>query len=129
MTTRFTLFDGQIDYESQHGAASTFFVYIDKKTRRADTIKAEVDEPNCENCIIRDLTGSLGLTFPLIQIVKQGDDIYYNNCFVGVQDGKFKTLFSIDDTRDSGVVLRRVNEWTLAGESSGRDEVMDEDAG
>jgi hypothetical protein len=123
---RFVIANGKIDFECSYGASSSYFVHIDKRTKKTDTVDLGLDDLNrCNDCVIRDITDSLQLNFRIIQIVTPAEDDNYTNSFVGLQNGKFTKIFSIDDIRSSGIRLRRMNEWTLTGESSSRDEIVD----
>jgi hypothetical protein len=128
LTIRFGVVDGKVDDQDRHGTSTTYFVYLNKKTGKADTIESGLDDlTSCPSCtfIIRDVTDSFHLPFLVAQIVTPGEDIYYNNSFVAYQNGKFKKLFTIElDTREKGIELHRVGSQ-LTGLMAGRDEVVD----
>jgi hypothetical protein len=128
LTSRFAIVNGQVDEQAQHTISTNYFVHINKKTGKADTLEAHLDNlggcPAC-NFIIRDVTDSFQLPFLVVQIVTQGLDIYYVNSFVGYKNGEFKKLFTIDlDTREQGIDLHRVGA-ELKGLMAGRDEVVE----
>jgi hypothetical protein len=128
LTTRFGVVDGKVDDQDRHGTSTTYFVYLNKKTGKADTIESGLDDlTSCPSCtfIIRDVTESFQLPFLVVQIVTPGEDIYYNNSFVAYKNGEFKKLFKIElDTREKGIVLHRAGA-ELAGHMAGRDEVVE----
>ena len=127
LTSRFAVVDGKVDEEDHYTASSNYFVHVNKKTGKADTLEAGLDNlGGCMVCdyIIRDMTDSFQFRSLIVQVVTQAEDIYYTNSFVGYQDGKFRTLFSIDDTREEGVKLHRAGS-KLVGYISGRDEVVE----
>ena len=127
LTSRFAVVDGKVDEENHYYPSTNYFVCVNKKTGKADTLEAGLDNlGGCMFCkyIIRDMTDSFQLKPLVVQVVTQAEDIYYTNSFVGYQDGKFKELFSIDDTREEGVKLHREGS-KLSGYISGRDEVVD----
>lgn len=127
LSSRFAVVDGKVDEEDHFAASSNYFVCVNKKTGKADTLKAGLDNlggcPAC-NYFIRDMTDSFQFNTPVAQIVTPAEDIYYTNSFVGYRDGKFQKLFSLDDTREEGIVLHRAGS-KLIGYTSGRDEVVD----
>ncbi|HEY4148804.1 MAG TPA: hypothetical protein VGM41_07745 [Chitinophagaceae bacterium] len=127
LTSRFVVVDGKVDKESRYSASSAYFVHIDKRTGKADTVEAGVGNlGDCMGCtyIIRDMTDSFQLKPLVVQIVTHAEDIYYTNSFVGMQDGHFKQLFSIDDTREEGIELHRQGS-KLVGHMAGRDDVVE----
>ena len=127
LASRFAVVDGKVDEEDHYTASSNYFVCVNKKTGKADTLEAGLDNlGGCTGCnyIIRDMTDSFRLKPLVVQVVTPAEDIYYTNSFVGYQDGKFRKLFSIDDTREEGVELHRAGS-KLRGYISGRDEVVD----
>jgi hypothetical protein len=127
LTSRFAVVDGKVDEETHYTTSTNYFVHIDKKTGKSDTLEAGLDNLGGCNCdfIIHDVTDSFQLPFLVAQIVTPGDDIYYTNSFVAYQNGRFKKLFTIElDTREKGIDLRRVGS-ELRGLMAGRDEVVD----
>ena len=127
LTSRFAVVDGKVDEQCHHYASSNYFVYVDKKTGKADTLEAGLE--NLDGCIackyiIRDMTDSFQFKSLVVQVVTAAEDIYYTNSFVGYQDGKFQKLFSIEDTREEGIELHRAGS-KLRDNISGRDEVVD----
>lgn len=127
LVSRYAVVNGQVDSEAQHDAARNYFIHIDKKTGKGDTIDAELDDNELSGTeyIIRNMTDSFQLPYLMVQVVTQGYDIYYTNSFLGFRDGKFKVLFSIDlDTREDGIRLHREGS-KLVGFTSGRDEVVE----
>ena len=128
LTSRFAVVDGEVDEETHHTTSRNYFVHINKKTGKADTLEAGLDNlggcPAC-NFIIRDVTDSFQLPFLVVQIVTPGEDIYYTNSFVGYKNGEFKKLFEIElDTREQGIKLHRVGSQ-LIGHMAGRDEIVE----
>lgn len=127
LTSRFALVNGKVDEEDHFAPSSNYFVWVNKKTGKADTLKAGLDNlggcPAC-NYFIRDMTDNFRFNTPVAQIVTPAEDIYYTNSFVGYRDGKFQKLFSLDDTREEGIALHRAGS-KLIGYTSGRDEVVD----
>jgi len=126
LTTRFDVVDGKVDSMCQHGASYSYFVHINKKTGEADTIDNDLSLMGCDACkfIIRDLTDSFHLKSLLVQVITPAEDIYYTNSFVGLRNGEFEQLCSIDDTREEGIPLRREGA-TLTADIAGRDEVVE----
>jgi hypothetical protein len=127
LTSRFAVVDGKVDEEDHYDASSNYFVYVNKKTGKADTLKAGLDNlGGCPACkfFIRDMTDSFQLNTPVVQIVTPAEDIYYTSSFVGYQNGKFQKLFTLDDSREEGIVLHRAGS-KLIGCIAGRDEVVD----
>jgi hypothetical protein len=127
LTSRFAVVDGKVDEEDHYYPSSNYFVYLNKRSGKADTLEAGLDNlGGCTLCkfIIRDMTDSFQLKTFVAQVVTPAEDIYYTNSFVIYQDGKFQKLFSLDDTREGGVVLHRAGS-KLRGNISGRDEVVD----
>ncbi len=128
LSSRFAVVDGKVDEEDQHTISTNYFVHINKKTGKADTLEAGLDNlGGCSACNfkIRDVTDSFQFPFLVAQIVTPGEDIYYINSFVGYQNGEFKKLFTIEmDTREEGIDLHRVGS-KLTGLMAGRDEVVE----
>src|SRR5882757_2917670 len=127
LTSRFAVVDGKVDEEDHFEASTNYFVYVNKKTGKADTIEAGLDNlGGCIDCqfLIRDMTDSFRFTTLVVQIVTPAEDIYKSNSFVGWRDGKFQKFFSLEDTREEGVVLHRDGS-KLRGYTSGRDEVVE----
>jgi len=127
ITSRFAVLDGKIDEEAHYQASSNYFVYLNKKIGKADTIEAGlVNLGGCQSCkfFIRDLTDSFKSGGFVVQIVTPAEDIYYTNSFVGYDKGKFQILFSIEDGQEEGIDLYR-DGVKLRGKISGRDEVVD----
>jgi len=118
--------DGKVDDQAQLLTSDNYFVHIDKKSGKADTLEANLDNlyTDCD-CIIRDVTDSFRLPFLTVQVVTPSEDIYYTNSFVAYENGHFKKLFTIElDAREKGVELHRVGSQ-LTGLMTGRDEVVD----
>jgi hypothetical protein len=127
LSSRFAEVNGKVDEESHSGAPLNYFVLIDKKKHEADTIDAGLDDlSGCRDCkfIIRDMTDSFQIRPLVVQIVTPGDDDLYVNSFVGIHEGVFKKLFSIQDTGEEGVKLHRQG-TKLTGHIAGRDEIVD----
>jgi hypothetical protein len=126
LVSRYAVVNGQVDLEAHYDAISNYFVHIDKKTGKGDTIEAQFDNDDIAGSVyvIRNMTDSFHLPYLIVQVVTQGDDIYYNNSFLGFKDGQFKVLFSIGmDTREDGIRLHREGS-KLVGFTSGRDDVV-----
>jgi len=127
LTSLFAVVNGKVDEECHYDASSNYFVRIDKKTGKADTVEAGLDNLGGSfdpKFIIRDMTDSFQLKSLVVQIVTQAEDIYYANSFVGMKDGQFQKLFEISDTREDGVRLHRQGS-KLIGKIVGRDEVVE----
>lgn len=127
LTTRYAVVDGKVDEKTQFAPSSSYFIYINKKTGKTDTLEADqLDLIGCETCkyILRDMTDSFQSKALVVQVVTPALDIYYSNSFIGCRDGKFQQFFSIDDTREEGIELHREGS-KLIGNTSGRDEVVD----
>jgi hypothetical protein len=127
LTSRFAVVNGKVDEATRYDVSSNYFVCIDKKTGKADTLEADL--PNLGGCtackyIIRDLTDSFQSKTLVVQVVTPAEDIYYTNSFVGCRNGKLQTYFSIEDTREEGIELHREGS-KLCGNIAGRDEVVD----
>src|SRR5579863_5274140 len=126
LTTQYAVVGGVVDSECQHDASTSYFIHLDKKTRKADTLKNELSISACDGCkyIIRDMTDSFRLKPLIVQVVAPAEDIYYTNTFLGYKDGEFGELFSFDDTEEEGTQLHRVGS-KLVGSISGRDDVVE----
>jgi hypothetical protein len=126
LTTQYAVVNGVVDVARQHDASTSYFIHIDKKTRKSDTLKNDLDISDCDVCkyIIRDMTDSFHLKPLIIQVVVPAEDIYYTNTFLGYKDGEFGELFSFDDTEEEGTPLHRVGS-KLVGSISGRDDVVE----
>ncbi len=128
LTSRYAVVDGKVDEECHYDPSHNYFVHIDKRTGKADTVEAGLD--NLGGCIggcefiMKDMTDSFQLRSPVVQIVTPAEDIYYTNSFVGFKDGKFNELFSIMDTEEKGIQLHRAGS-KLIGLMTGRDEIVD----
>jgi hypothetical protein len=127
LTTRYAVVDGKVDEEDQHSVSTTYFVHLDKKNRKADTLKSDLDITACFSChyYIRDLTGKFGSSFPIVQVVTPAEDIYYTNTFLCFREDTLKVLFTVADTHEKGIELHRVGS-NLTGFISGRDEVVED---
>jgi len=127
LTSRFAVVNGVVDEECHYNTSTNYFVHIDKKTGKSDTLEAGLENlGGCMVCkyIIRDMTDSFQLKSLVVQVVTPGNDIYYTNSFIGYYDGKIVKLFSVEDTREEGVELHRTGS-KLIGYISGRDEIVD----
>lgn len=127
MISKVAVVNGVPDSTGQHSALYSYFVHLDKRTGKADTIESGLSEPDgCIHCFaFRDRTDSFGLQPLVVQIITPAEDDVYENTFVGYQDGRFKVLFSIGaDWRDKGIELHRQG-TKLVGETSGRDELIE----
>lgn len=127
LTSRFAVVDGKVDEANHYGASSNYFVYIDKKAGKADTLEADLlDLGGCTACkyILRDMTDSFQLNSPVVQVVTPAEDINYTNSFIGCRNGKIVLLFSIDDTQEEGIELHREGS-KLCGNIASRDEVVE----
>jgi hypothetical protein len=127
LTTRYAVVDGKVDEEDQHDASTTYFVHLDKKTRKADTLKSDLDITACLGChyYIRDLTDKFESNFSIVQVVTPAEDIYYTNTFLCFREGTLTVLFSVMDTEVEGIKLHRMGS-SLTGFISGRDEVVED---
>jgi hypothetical protein len=126
LVNRHAVVNGEVDYQSKYGASSSYFVYLDKKTGKTDTIEAKFDNDldGSELCYIRDMTDSFQVAIPIVQVVTPGLDIDTYNTFITYGDGKLKILFQLINTRTEGIRLRREGR-KLVGFVSGRDDVVD----
>ena len=126
LATRHAVVNGQVDMESHYDAASSYFIYFDKRTGKSDTIDAQLDNDDFGVIppIIRNMTDSFQVKPLVVQVVSQGEDIYFTNSFLGFKNGKFAVLFSIDlNTREDGIRLHREGN-KLVGYTTGRDEIV-----
>lgn len=127
LISRFAVVNGNVDEKSQYDASSNYFVYVNKKTGKSDTLEAGLENlGGCTGCkyILRDMTNSFHSKTLIVQVVTPSTDIYYTNSFIGHRNGKFQQLFSIDDDQEDGIKLH----WEgskLTGLICGRDEVVD----
>jgi putative lipoic acid-binding regulatory protein len=127
LTSRFAVVNGNVDEKNQYNASSNYFIYVNKKTGKADTLEAGLENlGGCTGCkyILRDMTDSFQSKTLIVQVVTPATDIYYTNSFVGYLDGKFQKLFSIEDDQEDGIELHREGS-TLTDIICGRDEVVD----
>jgi hypothetical protein len=127
LTTRYAVVDGKVDEEDQHSVSTTYFVHLYKKTRKADTLKSDLDIIACSSChyYLRDLTRRFGSNFPIVRVVTPAEDIYYTNTFLCFREGRLQALFSVMDADEEGIELHRVGS-SLTGFISGRDEVVED---
>ena len=125
LISSFAIVNGQVDRECHYDASSAYFVYIDKKTGKTDTVKSGLDNAEgCSDCVIRDMTDSFRLNKLIVQVITPAEDIYYYSTFLTCENGKLKELFSLMDTRETGVPLHREGS-KLVGFMAGRDEVVE----
>lgn len=127
LTSRFAVVNGKVDEENHYEASSNYFVYVNKKTGKADTLEAGLENlGGCTGCkyILQDMTDSFQSKTLIVQVVTPATDIYYTNSFIGYRDGKLQKLFSIEDDEEDGIGLHREGS-KLTDIICGRDEVVD----
>jgi hypothetical protein len=120
--------EGPLKEDSSYYFGHNFLIVAGKRGKSIDTTELDLEDMSrCISChmVIRDLTDNLHFPSLVVQIVTPGEDIYYENTFVGYQQGKLEELFKLEDTDENGVRLQRANDSTLSGFTSGRDEVVD----
>ena len=126
LTSRFAVVNGRVDEKTQYDASSNYFIYVNKKTGKSDTLEADLENlGGCTGCkyILRDMTDSFHSKTLIVQVVTPSTDIYYTNSFIGYRNGKFQKFFSIEDDQEDGIELH----WEgskLTDFISGRDEVV-----
>jgi hypothetical protein len=101
LATQYAVVKGVVDSECQHDASTSYFIHLDKKSRKADTLKNDLSISACDGCkyIIRDMTDSFHIKPLIVQVVASAEDIYFTNTFLGFSEGQFGELFSFQIRR------------------------------
>ncbi len=117
---------GSPSHDSNFYFKANYVAVTRKSDKITDSLKVDIDDlSNCRAClvILRNLTDIVQIQPLFIQLVTPGTDLT-RNTYIGYRGGKLKEFFYIEDTRDSGVDLRKTDESTLYGFAFGVDEVI-----
>ncbi|HEV3327241.1 MAG TPA: hypothetical protein VG052_16615 [Puia sp.] len=126
--SRYDLPRDTLVYDSSHYFTGNYITVTRSPGNATDTAKVEDEEDHsgcftCADIILADLTDSFHIRPVFIQLVTAGEDLTLNS-FIGYRRGRLEELFTLGDTEEEGVVLKKTDDSSLSGMTYGIDEVV-----